>query len=218
VSAAAWLVARDVLKEYKLELRPDKALVGMTASEGHAAIVIDHATGVYKIAELRPFLNYWQQQLAARKAKPDQLVAFLQRLLETFREVPQYGPHDEPVRVGVTLKVPLEWVGYPLPTEIELSKSAMEAARFLDYYYTITPLAARAFDPAQDLLRIARIAEVRLGLDRAVEAVPLAEKYLDRIRSGQATEKEIRICFRDIGMSLAYLPNWIGRAEELLLV
>jgi len=218
VSAAALLVARDVLKDYKLEVRPEKALVGMTASEGHVAIVIDYATGVYKIAELRPVLNYWQWQLSAKKAKPDQLVAFLEQLLETFREVPQYGPKEEPVKVDVVLKVPPEWVRYPFATEIELSKSAIEASRFLGYYYTITPQGPRAFDPAEDLMEIARIAEVRLRLDRAIEAVPLVEKYRDRIKNGQATEKEIRLCFRDIGMSLNYLPNFIGRPEEMLLV
>jgi hypothetical protein len=54
VSAAALITARALSKEYRLEVRPENALQGMTASDAHVAIVIDHATGVYKIAELRP--------------------------------------------------------------------------------------------------------------------------------------------------------------------
>jgi hypothetical protein len=216
VSAAALRAAREILKEYRLEVRSDNGAVGMNATEGHVAIVIDYATGVYKVAQLRPELNWWQQQLKARQAKAGQLAGFLQKLVEAFRELPQYGPQEQPVRIGV--RVPLEFAAV-LPNVALLTKGALEVVRFLRHYYTIRTLAGREFDDRTDSLHIAQLADGVLGMDHAQKALPLAERYLERMKKGQATEKEVRACFRDLGILLESLPGYFrARQEEMMHV
>jgi hypothetical protein len=220
VSAAALFTARAVLREYLLEVKIETGTVGMLATEGHAAIVVDYATNVYKIAELRPEVYFWQQHLAAHKATAPQLAGYLQKLLDAFAQVPEYERNEQGVEVA--LQLPLEVSGENLPRVVRLSKCAMEVTRFLRHYYKVTPIdvePGREFDLTRDGLHIAQLAEGHLGLNHARGAVPLAQLYLERLKNGQATEKEIRVCFKQLGVLLEALPNYIrDRREEMMFV
>jgi hypothetical protein len=46
----------------------------------------------------------------------------------------------------------------------------------------------------------------------------MVQFYLDRVEKGQATEKEIRACFRKLGIFLAYLPTFSDLREEMKLL
>jgi hypothetical protein len=217
VSAAALIAAREVLKRYQLQPRPGDfpgKVNGLTGSEAHIAIIIDHATNVFKVALLRPEVFYWQRALRSRVVEPSQIVAFLKKCVDTFAEVPQYGPKDQP---------PVAYWEYPVdfgpsaPHEIPLTKSAVEAARFLNYYYEVMPIGP-ALAPEAERIALAQTVEVGLGMDHAIVAAPLAQFYLERVKEGQATEKEIRACFRKLGIILAYLPTFSDRREETMLL
>jgi len=205
-----------ILMEYTLEVRPETGAKGMTAAESHVAIVIDYATNVFKVAEIRPELHYWQHRLTARHAEAPQLAGYLKRVLAAFQQVPQYGPRDQPTKIPVELFPELSAMG--VPDEVPVSKSAEEVFRFLRHYYTITPITGRMFDPAADRIRILQIASPNLGLDEALKAVPLVELYIERMKNGQATQKEVRECFKKLGIFLEALPNYQDRKEEMMLV
>jgi hypothetical protein len=216
VSAPAFRTARVILQSYKMTVRPDTGAVGMTGGESHVAIVIDYATNVFKIAELRPELHYWQRQLTARRAEAPQLAGYLQKLIAAFKQVPQYGPKDRPDTVPMELLPQFATIG--VPDAFPVSKNAEEVYRFLKHYYVITPMEERAFDAVEDRIQIVRIAASNLGLDHALKGLPLAELYLDRLKHGQATQKEIRNCFKNLGIFLESMPNYRDRKEEMMLV
>jgi hypothetical protein len=67
-------------------------------------------------------------------------------------------------------------------------------------------------------MHAAQTVELYMGLHRAQNAVPLAELYLGRLASGEASLREVRSLFRDLGALLEYLPNYRDRREELALV
>jgi len=218
VSAAALTAAREVLKRYQLVPRPGDfpgRVNGMTAGEAHVAIVIDYATNAFKVALLRPEIFYWQVALRSRRVDPVQIVNFLKKVVDTLAEVPQYGPRDRP---------PVAYWEYPvdfgpgIPHQMPLSKSAMEATRYLWHYYQISPYANPLPTEEAERIILAQIIEAGLGMDRAVSAAPLAQFYLERVKEGQATEKEIRKCFRKLGIILAYLPTFSDLREETMLL
>jgi hypothetical protein len=221
VSAAALQAARDVLREYALEIRPEYAGKAMTNTEGHVAIVIDYATGVYKIAELRPELAYWQKQILAKTATAPQLIGFLKRLLETLGQIPRYGRNEELVQVA--MRLPREWAMVIGPQTQVITKAALEAARYLMHYYIITPLALPSSggngvaSARIDSVQVARLVNLNLGVSHALQAIPLAEAYLQRLNNGKADQKEIKFCFRDLDIYLSVLPAW-SRTEEVMLL
>jgi hypothetical protein len=214
VSAPALTAAREVLKEYALEVCPETAAAGMTASEAHVAIVIDLATNVFKIAELRQEHYYWQQRLNAKTAEAAPLATYLKKVMETFATVPQYKHDEQPVRV--TWQLPPGVVGMMPPSSL-LTKASREAARYLQHYYRVMPLDGHLLMPI-DTIRIAMRVEAGLGLAEAFEAVPLVQLCLDRLKNNQATRKEIRYCFRNLGVLLESLPNYADRREETMLL
>lgn len=213
VSAAALVAAREVLKEYQLEVRPETCALGMTNSEAHVAIVIDLATNIFRLAELRLEHYYWQQRLNARTAEAGALAGYLQRVLGVFASLPQYGADEQPPRV--TWQLPPGLL-LPPPTT-PLTKAAQEAARYLRYYYQATPLDGHYWMPL-DGIRLAMRVDAGLGLASALEAVPLVKRYLDLLLQNQATRKEIRFCFRNLGVLLESLPNYADRREETMLL
>jgi hypothetical protein len=216
VSAPALRAAIEILREYKLELKPGKGAPGMTACDGHVAIVIDYATNVYKLVELRPELSWHQQQLSIHKAQAPQLAGYLKKLIEAMEQVPRYAKDEQPTMVSLNL--PIEFQGH-VPSIAALTKASVEAARFLNDYYLIAPIQAPdRLNAVRDLTRIAQLTEVNLGLAGAMEGLPLARLFLDRLKNGQATEKEIRICFRDLGVYLESMPNYKDRREEMRAV
>jgi hypothetical protein len=215
-SAPAVATSRAILREYSLEVKIETGAVGMTASIGCVAIVIDHATNIPQLVGLRPELHYWQRQLSARKAEAPQLASFLKTLIEAYRQIPRYAPEEIAEKVAFETQIP-ELRSF-VPKEIPLSKADVEAVRFLNHFYKITPIGGREFNERTDCLHMAEIASYYLGLDHAMKGFPLAELFLDRLKNGQATEKEIRLCFRDLGVFLEYLPNYRERQEEMMLV
>lgn len=218
VSAAALAAAREVLKRYQLNPRPGDLpgrVNGMTGGEAHVAIVIDYATNVFKVALLRPEVFYWQTALRSRTVDPAQIVLFLKKVLDAFAEVPQYGPKEQP---------PIAYWEYPVdfgrnaPREIPLTKSAVEAARYLWHYYEVTPYTDPLPTEAAERIILAQTMEAGLGLDRAIGATPMVQFYLDRVKGGQATEKEVRVCFRRLGVCLGHLPTFSDLREETMLL
>ena len=216
VSAPALRTAIMLTQEYKFEVRPETGANGMTGSVGHVAIVIDYATGVYKVVEMRPELHYWQHQLTARRAEAPQLAGYLKRLLEAFAQVPQYGPKERPSVIPINLLPEFRNIG--VVDELPATKNVEEMLRYLRHYYVITPVAERPYDPVADRVRIMQIAIPHLGLDHAMRAVPLAEFYLERMKQGQVTQREVRECFRRLGIMMEHMPNYWDRKEEMMLV
>jgi len=94
----------------------------------------------------------------------------------------------------------------------------VESARFLMHYYQLYPRDGHDYTPDVDRIWLAQAVEAGLGIARAMELVPVARFYCERIKAGQATAKEIRACFRKLGILLEYLPNYADRREESLLL
>ena len=170
VSAAALTAAREVLKRYQLTPRPGDfpgKVNGMTGGEAHIAIVIDHATSIYKISLLRPEIFYWQTALRSRDVDPIQIETFLKKVVVTFAEIPQYSPKDQ---------APVAYWEYPVdfgpgaPHRIPLTKSAVEAARYLWYYYLVKPHANPLPTEEAERIILAQTVEAGLSLDRVVGA------------------------------------------------
>jgi hypothetical protein len=187
----------------------------MTGGEAHVAIVIDYATGIFKIAGLRPEIFYWQTALRRRTVDPSQIEIFLKKVVATFAEIPEYAPNEQPL--VAYWEYPVDF-GPGALHRIALTKSAVEAARYLWHYYEMTPYANPLPTEAEERVILAQTVEAGLSVDRIVGAAALAQFYLKRVKEGQATEKEIRACFRKLGAILAYLPTFSDLREETMLL
>jgi hypothetical protein len=215
VSAAALNAAREVLKHYQLVPRPEDIpgkVNGLLANAAHIAIIIDHATAVYKIALLRPEVFYWQTALRSRQVEPVQIEIFLKKVIDTFAETPQYGPQEQiPI---VPWEYPVQWPNPPL--QLPLTKASLEASRFLWHYYELKPIDHELL--AEERLLLAKVVESGLGMDRVVPAAPLAQYYYEQVKAGRASPKEIRTCLRSLGVLLAHLPTYADLREETMLL
>ena len=221
VSAASLHAARTVLKNYDFVVRPPELLPsgrldGLEPSEKCIAILIDYATNIFKIAELRPELRYWQRRIFAGTATAPQLAMFLNKILEAF----SYIPKDDESKFTVTLEAPPS----PVPFKDRqvthtLSKASREASRFLFYYYTLTA-KQKEFQQDETIHRnnVAKLVDVCLETQRMFAALPVIQECQAKLKLGQATLTDIKGYLRKVGIFLEYLPTFENREEERALL
>jgi hypothetical protein len=221
ISAAALHLARNILKEFSLAVRPPETLISgrvdkLQATEAHAAIIIDYATNVFHIALLRPEVRYWQKHLQAGTATAPQIANFFSKILDAFALLPVDTEEEKQNRVTSTFALPREFGDVP-PEVYTLGKPAREASRCIFYYYDVRPLQGRP-DNVLDRHRVAKLAEVSLGLSRAVGIIPVLKTVNIRLKAGKATQIDIRRCMREVGVHLEYIPGYENREEESKLL
>jgi len=221
-SAAALTAARLVMDHYQFTVRPPETLTSgridnIQANEKCIAILIDYATNIFKIAELRPEFNHWQESLWG-DPKPGQIIGFMDKLIAAFGFLPQ----DDENKIVVVLKAPPQFG--MTPERHVLSKLSREASRFLFHYYMLWPKkddpgeAFHRVDETLHRINVAKLIDVCLETKRLREALPLLTFWRDRLRQGTATVEDIKSCFRQVGIYLTYLPSYVEAGEELKLL
>jgi len=220
-SAAALTAARLVMEHYEFTVRPPETLTSgrmdnIQATEKCIAILIDYATNIFKVAELRPEFYYWQENLFT-DPKPGQIIGFMDRLIAAF----EFLPRDDEEQIAVILKAPPQF-GMS-PERHVLSKLSREASRFLFHYYTLFPKKEvdekfQRIDETFHRINVAKLIDVCLEVKRLREAVPLLTLWRDRLRQGSATINDIKRCFRQVGIYLTYLPSYMEAGEEMKLL
>lgn len=220
-SAPALHTARVILKSYSLEVIPPELLPSgrvpnLRADEYHLSVIVDLASNVFHIVALRPRLQYWQETLAdaipsARLAA--QLAGFLDQLEEAYQMLPRYTSETKST---VTITAPPEF-GRMRPEVMVLTKPSMEVSRYIFHYYRVTPKKGLP-DMDLDRIRIARLAEVSLCINRTLKVPDIARNCKTRLLEGSATKEEIRQSFRALGVLLEYLSNYEEREEESKLL
>ena len=218
VSAAALHSAVTLKKSFSFMVRPPEELpsgrvAGLDDSEKCIAIIVDYATNIFELAVLRPELRYWQERLFAGTATAPQIGNFCQKVLDAYAKIPQ-ARHGDKMTV-TAFETPPQFMSRPVA--VELSKAALEAARFLFHYYAVTPKRGEA-DPDVDRLRVAKIVESCIEISRAIKALPSVEAAQARLRSGQITVEEVKKVLRELGVLLEYLPGYENKEEELKLL
>lgn len=224
ISAASLVAARNVQRFFNFtvlapeEMHGSRELVGLKADDRCIAILIDYATNVHEVTELRPELRHWQEVLHTSSAhdKAGQIAQFLQKVIDKFGMVPQYTKQDE--LVSATFETPPQFQSRNVT--YGLSKASLEAVRFLVNYYQIVSKNGNgngSFSD-QDRIKLAKVIESGLGLSQAAKALPLARYAKERMRCGQADVREVRKHFREIGVLMEHLPNYENREEEVKLI
>jgi len=203
------------MNAYTMEVRPQEELTsgrvqGIMADERCLAILIDYATNIFEVCKLRPELRYWQERIFHGTATAPQIAAFYRKMIEAFERVPKFSD-DETRLLTTTLEAPVQFQSRPMTHR--LSKPALEAARFIFHYYRVTPRRGRADDQI-DRLRIAKLIDVSIEWTRAARANELVKQADKLLKAGQATEDDIKFCFRRVGVLLETIPNYSEREEE----
>lgn len=219
-SAASLHAARVVLKEYELTPRPEEELTGgkipgLKATEAHLAVIIDYATNIFELVKHRPEMDHWIKLMKAGMATAPQIAGYLKRLAEGFEAIPKFPKVAQPMITA--LETPKEFGAHPVAKP--LSKAALEASRFIFYYYS--PRSKRGVADLQvDRMRVAILVETSMNLSRVLAAEPLVRLRLEELKKGQLTPTDVRKTLRTLGVLLEYLPNYIGdrREEELKLL
>jgi hypothetical protein len=214
-SAPALHAARIILKSYDLAVIPPEQLPSgrvpnLRADFAHLSVIIDLATNIHLVAALRPKLYHWQEIL--REGIPSmrlaaQLAGFLDELEEAYAAMPKYTGGS---KTTVTLETPSQFGGKP--QVIVLTKPAMEVSRFIFHYYSVTPKKGLP-DPELDRIRIAKLADVSLNINRTVQVPDIARNCKTRLLEGSATKEEVQQSFRALGILLEHLPNYEEREE-----
>jgi len=226
-SAPALRAARVVLKSYSLTVKPPQALPSgrlekLEADERCVAILIDYATNIFKIAELRPELRYWQKRIFDGSATAPGIATYFKRVLEAF----SYLPKEDVQKSTVTLETPTTFKNTMVPKEFggrtfthTLSKMSLEASRFIFYYYYVQALRER-FGDNESVHRnnVAKLIDVTLETHRMLKALPMLEHWYNKLKAGEATAEEIKTCLRDVGIFFAFMPNYGNPEEELKLL
>jgi hypothetical protein len=207
-----------LFKNYDLTVRPPETLpsgriANLQATVACAAILIDYATNIFEVTNLRPEFRYWQERLLMGSATAPQLGAFLATLREAFRKIPADGSYEEPVYIQ--LRAPHQFKSDF--TNHRLSKPAREASRFLFYYYLLKP-KTRMLEEEMDRRIVAALVDSALGLERSLEAVPFIDNCIAGLKAGRLTAQEVKQHFRSIGVRLEYFPGYENREEESLLL
>jgi hypothetical protein len=200
------------------------AIPNLVANEAHLSIVIDYTTSAYQVAGIRPELRYWQQRMTARTATAPQLGMFLRKLIESLEKIPDYAPEqvaqiveadmpeDDPTVRWKDPK-PMHWGSIPI------SRYSMDAARAVNYYFTLTPIKVPLIPDADlQFLHVAKIIEVALGLHHALKALPVLRAVEPQMRQGHLTEMEIRKCLRNTGVCLEQMPHYECFEDELKML
>ena len=214
-SSPALHCARTVLKGYALSVKPPERvrqarIDKLAATESHVAILVDHASNVFRVVSLRPELGYWQKSLRSGTATAPQIACFVQKLLDAFGTLPQDSDGERPEPAAFAVPAQFASAG---PMTYALSKCAREVSRVLFYYYDIAPVGGVAHNEL-DRVNMAKIAEATLGLTRAVKAVGPLIEYRMKLRDGKASEAEVRSLFRQVGVLFNYLPSYENPQEE----
>jgi hypothetical protein len=99
ISAASLHAARAILQLYDLVVKPDGNVKNLRADERCLAILIDITSNVYRAAQLRPELKYWQQRLAAGTATANDIAKFLRKIGVELEYLPNYQDREEEVKM-----------------------------------------------------------------------------------------------------------------------
>jgi hypothetical protein len=99
ISAAALHAARAMLQCFDIQVKPDAGIRSLRADERCLAILIDITSNVYRAAQLRPELRYWQQRLQSGTATATDVSRFLRKVGIELEYLPNYENREEEVKV-----------------------------------------------------------------------------------------------------------------------
>ncbi len=215
-SAAALHAARTVLREYAIEVRPERRLSNQAADERCLAIVIDLTSNAWRVCEVRPELRYWRERLHHATATAENIGNFFNRVLEAFESVPAH-PDDER-RIVTTLETPREFGGPPL--RHVMSRFAVECSAMVFHHYLVARRKPGFVDGSDVLDRVcvAKLVDTGLGLTRAMAALPVLRSCKAELKAGRATEKDTARCLRRVELMLEYLSSYEDRNEEVRIL
>jgi hypothetical protein len=217
-SSAALHASRVVLQHYEFTPKPEDKVhgfvPGLKGDETHVAVVIDYATNVFKVAELRPELRYWQERLHMGTATAPQIAAFFSKVVETFESVPKEISEN---KVTTIVEGPREFPG--ATHVLVVSKPAKEASRFLYHYYFVKPKRVTVIpDENLERIRIAALVDASMAWMKVSRALPVLRDCQAELKKGQATANDVVECLRKVGIFLAYLPSYRDQEEETKLL
>jgi len=220
-SAAALHAARVVLKGFHLTPRPAEdlpggSIPGLKGEAVYLAVILDYATNIFELVKHRPELRYWITLMKAGNATAPQIAGYLKRLADAFDTMPKFSRTERPL--VTSLQSPREFGGRHVVSQ--LSKPALEAARFVFYYYDVRPRNGTPPDEKLDRLRVAVLVEVSMSLSRTLAVEPAIRQHLADLKAGRLTPLDVKKILRALGVLLEYLPNYFGdyREEELKLL
>jgi len=213
-SSAALHTARVIIKNFDLVVRPPESLPSgridvLKPDEKCVSVLVDYATNVFELTILRPELSYWQKRLKAGDAEACQIANFFQKVLSAFDKIPKDPANED--KIVTMLETPKEFM-HKSVVHI-LSKPAREVSRFIFYYYFVTPKKKSA-NEILDRNEVAKLADVSLGLSRAMEILPYLKSTNERLKAGKATPDDIRKFMRELGVHFQYMPVFENREEE----
>jgi hypothetical protein len=99
ISAASLHAARTVMQCFDITVKPDTGVPNLRADVRCLAILIDITTNVYRAAQLRPELRYWQERLRAGTATATDINKFLRKIGIELEYLPNYEDREEEVKV-----------------------------------------------------------------------------------------------------------------------
>lgn len=99
ISAAALHAARAILQLYDVSVKPEGSVKNLRADERCLAILIDITSNVYRAAQLRPELRYWQQRMLAGNATASDIGKFLRKVGVELEYLPNYQEREEEVKM-----------------------------------------------------------------------------------------------------------------------
>jgi hypothetical protein len=221
-SAAALFAARAILKKFTLTPRPADELAGgsipnLQGTEVYLAVILDYATNIFELVKHRPELRHWTALMKADQATAPQIAGFLKRLVEAYDLIPKFSKTEQQL-ITTTLRSPKEFGSKPVSSR--LSKPALEAARFVFYYYHVMPRYTTVADDKLDRLFVAVLVEGSMNLTRILSVEPVVRQSLADLKAGKLTPLEVKRILRALGVLLEWIPNYFGdyREEELKLL
>lgn len=226
-SASALHAAREVLRNYRVTVKPagtPGVPNGLRADDAHLSIIIDKASNAHEVCKIREEIRFWQKRLTARNAKARDIDYFFVRLIEKLQLVPDYMPNDQHVQYLAMKPATGQYeVTEAVAGEewrmVDITKAAVEAARYVLACYDLEPIEERLYaDPDEEKILLARLLEVSMAIVLPVSQLPLIRKGLARLRKGDINELDLRKLLRDVGVAFDQVPHYEDLREETMLL